>query len=130
HLAATRDVVAALQRHEAVSKIYYPGLSAHPGHAIAASQQKGFGAMLSFEIRGGTPAVETLAANLELFTLAESLGGVESLIAHPATMTHASMDAAARATAGIKDSLVRVSVGIESGEDLARDLTNALDCVA
>lgn len=130
HLAATRDVIAALQRHEAVSKIYYPGLSAHPGHAIAASQQKGFGAMLSFEIRGGTPAVETLAANLELFTLAESLGGVESLIAHPATMTHASMDAAARATAGIKDSLVRVSVGIESGEDLARDLTNALDCVA
>ena len=130
HLASTRDVVAALQQHEAVAKIYYPGLSTHAGHAIAASQQKGFGAMLSFEIRGGTPAVETLAANLELFTLAESLGGVESLIAHPATMTHASMDAAARATAGIKDSLVRVSVGIESGEDLARDLTNALDCVA
>lgn len=130
HLAATHDVVAALQRHAAVSKIYYPGLPAHPGHALAASQQSGFGAMLSFEIRGGTPAVETLAANLELFTLAESLGGVESLIAHPATMTHASMDAAARATAGIKDSLVRVSVGIESGEDLARDLTQALDCVA
>lgn len=130
HLAATRDVVAALEGHDAVSKIYYPGLPSHPGHALAAAQQKGFGAMVSFELRGGTPAVETLAANLELFTLAESLGGVESLIAHPATMTHASMDATARAAAGIKDSLVRVSVGIESGDDLARDLTQALDCVA
>ncbi|HXT16427.1 MAG TPA: cystathionine gamma-synthase [Gemmatimonadaceae bacterium] len=130
HLASTREVVAALEGHEAVSRIYYPGLLTHPGHAIAASQQAGFGAMVSFEIRGGTAAVETLAANLELFTLAESLGGVESLIAHPATMTHASMDAAARASAGISDSLVRVSVGIESGEDLARDLVRALDVVA
>jgi cystathionine gamma-synthase len=130
HLAATREVVAALQGHDAVSRIYYPGLLSHPGHALAAQQQKGFGAMVSFEIRGGTPAVETLAANLELFTLAESLGGVESLIAHPSTMTHASMDAAAREAAGISDSLVRISVGIESGEDLARDLVCALDAVA
>ena len=130
HLAATREVVAALQGHDAVSAIYYPGLISHPGHALAAQQQKGFGAMVSFEVRGGTPAVETLAASLELFTLAESLGGVESLIAHPATMTHASMDATARAAAGISDSLVRISVGIESAEDLVRDLVGALDAVA
>ncbi|HYV95871.1 MAG TPA: PLP-dependent transferase, partial [Gemmatimonadaceae bacterium] len=94
------------------------------------AQQSGFGAMVSFEIAGGTDAVELLASRLECFTLAESLGGVESLVAHPATMTHASMDAAARADAGITDSLVRLSVGIESAEDLVRDLTAALDAVA
>ena len=86
--------------------------------------------MVSFEVRGGVAGVERLVSELEYFTLAESLGGVESLIAHPATMTHASMDAAARANAGISDSLVRVSVGIESADDLVRDLTSALDAVA
>ena len=111
-------------------RVYYPGLASHPGHRVAAAQQDGFGAMVSFEVLGGTAGVECLAANLEYFTLAESLGGVESLIAHPATMTHASMDAAARAAAGISDSLVRVSVGIESAQDLVRDLTRALDVVA
>src|SRR5206468_4585307 len=99
----------------------------HPGHAIAASQQDGFGAMVSFEVLGGVAGVERLTSELEYFTLAESLGGVESLIAHPATMTHASMDAAARAGAGISDSLVRLSVGIESAEDLVDDLETALD---
>jgi cystathionine gamma-synthase len=84
---------------------------------------------VSFEVAGGVAGVEVLTSALEYFTLAESLGGVESLIAHPATMTHASMDAAARANAGISDSLVRLSVGIESADDLVRDLTNALDCV-
>jgi cystathionine gamma-synthase len=130
HLTNAHAVVNALTQHDAVERIYYPGLSSHPGHALAAKQQTGFGAMVSFEVRGGREAVETLTDNLEYFTLAESLGGVESLIAHPATMTHASMDAAARANAGIKESLVRLSVGIESPEDLVRDLVQALDAVA
>jgi cystathionine gamma-synthase len=130
HLANTNAIVDALCAHEAVTRVYYPGLDSHPGHRIAAAQQSGFGAMVSFEVLGGAAGVECLASNLELFTLAESLGGVESLIAHPATMTHASMDAAARASAGIGDSLVRVSVGIEAAEDLVRDLTQALDAVA
>ncbi len=130
HLVNAEAVVEALCAHEAVLHVYYPGLTSHPGHALAATQQKGFGAMVSFEVLGGTAGVERLAAELEYFTLAESLGGIESLIAHPATMTHASMDATARATAGISDSLVRVSVGIESADDLVRDLTSALDSVA
>jgi cystathionine gamma-synthase len=129
HLASTQAVVAALCAHPAVKKVYYPGLPDHPGHELARAQQSGFGAMVSFEVHGGTKAVEVLTANLSLFTLAESLGGVESLIAHSATMTHASMDAESRAAAGITDSLVRLSVGIESPEDLARDVTNALDAV-
>lgn len=130
HLANASACVDALCAHEAVVNVYYPGLASHPGHAIAARQQRGFGAMVSFEVLGGTAGVETLASRLEYFTLAESLGGVESLIAHPATMTHTSMDAAARANAGIKDSLVRISVGIEGADDLVDDLTQALDVVA
>jgi cystathionine gamma-synthase len=129
HLANTTAVVDALLAHDGVAQVFYPGLPTHPGHAVAATQQRGFGAMVSFEVTGGVPGVERLTSALEYFTLAESLGGVESLIAHPATMTHASMDASARATAGISDSLVRLSVGIESADDLVRDLTNALDCV-
>jgi cystathionine gamma-synthase len=130
HLANTAAVVDALCAHDAVVHVNYPGLASHPGHAIAASQQHGFGAMVSFEVLGGVAGVQCLTSELEYFTLAESLGGVESLIAHPATMTHASMDAAARAGAGIKDSLVRLSVGIESADDLVRDLSTALDGVA
>ncbi len=129
HLEGASAVVDALCNHPAVSHVYYPGLATHPGHEIARAQQSGFGAMVSFEIVGGTASVELLASRLQCFTLAESLGGVESLIAHPATMTHASMDAEARAAAGITDSLVRLSVGIESPDDLVRDLTNALDAV-
>jgi len=130
HVANTQAVVEALCAHEAVLRVNYPGLASHPGHAIAASQQDGFGAMVSFEVAGGIAGVERLTSALEYFTLAESLGGVESLIAHPATMTHASMDAAARAGAGISDSLVRLSVGIEAADDLVRDLSCALDRVA
>lgn len=128
HLESTEAVVAALQRHPAVRRLFYPGLPGHPGHAVACAQQSGFGAMVSFEL-ADVDAVERLVARLECFTLAESLGGVESLVAHPATMTHASMDADARRAAGISDALVRISVGIESPEDLARDLTQALDAV-
>src|SRR5262249_25090525 len=130
HLENTDAIVDALCKHDAVLHVNYPGLPSHPGHVIAVSQQTGFGAMMRFEVGGGVAGVERLAAELECFTLAESLGGVESLIAHPATMTHASMDAQARANAGISDSLVRLSVGIESAEDLVADLNCALDAVA
>ena len=112
----------AAQAHAAVSAVNFPGLPSHPGHALAARQQRGFGAMLSLELRGGVPAVRAFLDGLEHFTLAESLGGVESLVAHPATMTHAAMSPEARAVAGIGDGLLRLSVGIEDGEDLLADL--------
>lgn len=127
HSENAARVVETLCAHDAVQRVYYPGLASHPGHALAASQQAGFGAMVSFELRGGRPAIERFVAELRCFTLAESLGGVESLVAHPATMTHASMDEAARAAAGITDNLLRLSVGIEHTDDLCEDLTCALD---
>jgi cystathionine gamma-synthase len=129
HLENTNRVVEALCAHESVAAVHYPGLPDHPGHALAATQQSGFGAMVSFELHGGVEAVERFVAGLRCFTLAESLGGVESLVAHPATMTHASMDAPSRATAGIGDSLLRLSVGIEHPDDLVLDLVAALDLV-
>lgn len=119
-------LAALLEHHPAVERVHYPGLASHPGHAIAARQQSGFGAMISFELAGDVPAVRRFVGRLRHFSLAESLGGVESLVAHPATMTHAAMDPAARARAGISDALVRISVGIEAGEDLERDLEEAL----
>ncbi|MFN0207759.1 MAG: cystathionine gamma-synthase [Planctomycetota bacterium] len=121
------SVARFLQKHPAVSNVYYPGLESDPGHALAKKQQLGFGAMLSFELNGGAPAAERFFSKLRCFSLAESLGGVESLAAHPATMTHASMDPAARARAGISDALVRLSVGIEAVEDLIKDLRSALE---
>lgn len=127
HEANARAIASLLQAHPAVSAVHYPGLESHPGHAIAKAQQDGFGAMLSFELAGGLEAAKAFTQSLQWFTLAESLGGVESLVAHPATMTHASMDAAAREAAGIGDGLLRLSVGIEHGEDLCRDLRSALD---
>jgi len=120
-------VVELLAGHRHVRTVYYPGLASHPGHATARSQQQGFGAMVSFELAGGLDAVRRFLDALQLFSLAESLGGVESLVAHPASMTHAAMDAAARERAGISDSLVRLSVGIEETVDLVRDLAQALD---
>jgi cystathionine gamma-synthase len=119
-------IATLLDEHPAVSKVYFPGLASHPGHAVAARQQKGFGAMLSVELHGGEAAVRAFVDGLQYFTLAESLGGVESLIAHPASMTHAAMTAEARAKAGISDGLLRLSVGIEAGEDLIADLSRAL----
>jgi len=127
HGENAQRIAELLVRHPAVSKVYYPGLPTHPGHAIARRQQQGFGAMLSFELQGGVENVKALLANLELFSLAESLGGVESLIAHPASMTHAAMDEAARERAGISATLVRLSIGIEEGDDLLRDLALGLD---
>jgi cystathionine gamma-synthase len=126
HAENTGAVVEALLHHPAVARVYYPGLADHPGHDIARRQQTGFGAMLSFELAGGESAVEAFLDGLECFTLAESLGGVESLIAHPATMTHAGIDAEARLRAGIGPGLLRVSVGIEDPADLVADLKTAL----
>jgi len=112
-----------------IKRVLYPGLANHPGHEIAKRQQQGFGAIISIELEGGTPAVRRLVENLQLFSLAESLGGVESLIAHPATMTHAAMDEAARAAAGLTDGLLRLSVGIETISDLKADLARALAAI-
>lgn len=130
HCENAARVVELLSNHDAVKRLYYPGLTSHPGHSVAASQQNGFGAMVSFELEGGIDCVERFVNGLHCFTLAESLGGVESLVAHPATMTHASMDQAARANAGIEDSLLRLSVGIEHPDDLVADLTVGLDAAA
>jgi cystathionine gamma-synthase len=113
-----------------VKKVYYPGLPSHPGHDIARRQQRGFGAIISLELEGGHDAVREFVCDLQCFSLAESLGGVESLVAHPATMTHAAMDPAARQKAGLVDGLVRLSVGIEGLEDLQRDLGAALERAA
>ncbi len=124
---ATAGLIAErLAQHAAVRVVHYPGLKEHPSHAIAAKQQLGFGAMLSFEIGAGPEHVRTLLDALDIFTLAELLGGTESLIAHPASMTHASMAPDARAAAGIDDRLLRVSVGLEHAEDLWTALSRAL----
>ncbi|QQP95897.1 O-succinylhomoserine (thiol)-lyase [Lysobacter enzymogenes] len=127
HQENTQAIAELLDSHPAVRVVHYPGLASHPGHALAARQQKGFGAMLSVEIEGGEEAVRAFVEGLTCFTLAESLGGVESLVAHPATMTHAAMSPEARAAAGIGDGLLRLSVGIEHVDDLVADLTAALD---
>ena len=119
-------IAALLDAHAQVTRVYWPGLAQHPGHALAARQQAGFGAMLSFELDGGEAAIEAFLDGLRYFSLAESLGGVESLIAHPATMTHASMAPEARRKAGISDALLRVSAGIEDAGDLCADLEAAL----
>ena len=111
----------------AVRAVHYPGLAGHPGHAIAARQQSGFGAMLSFELHGGLDSVRGLIDGLAVFTLAESLGGVESLVAHPGLMTHAAMTPEARRIAGITDGLLRLSIGLEHGDDLLADLARALE---
>jgi cystathionine gamma-synthase len=115
-----------LVAHPAVSRVCYPGLETHPQHALAKRQQSGFGAMVSFELKGDLSNVRAFLNGLKSFSLAESLGGVESLIAHPATMTHAAMDAEARRRAGISDTLLRLSVGIEDKQDLIADLSAAL----
>ena len=119
-------VAAFLAGRSEVAAVHYPGLASHPSHAIAKTQQAGFGAMLSFDLAGGTDAVRRFVEATRVFTLAESLGGVESLVAHPATMTHAGMGAEARAAAGIGDGLLRLSVGLEAEADLIADLETAL----
>ena len=130
HQENTAAVVDALGGHPAVSSVHYPGLPSHPGHAIAARQQDGFGSLLSFELEGGEQAVRQFVHGLRCFSLAQSLGGVESLVAHPSTMTHAAMSDNAKSLAGISSNLLRLSIGIEHAEDLVVDLAAALDRAA
>lgn len=122
-------IAQMLESHPKVSKVYYPGLPSHDGHKIAAAQQEGFGAMLSVELKGDQDTARRFVAALNLFRLAQSLGGTESLINHPASMTHVSMGPEARAKAGVTDQLLRLSVGIEHIEDLLSDLRGALSAV-
>ena len=130
HAENTAAIVDFLTRHPAVQRVYYPGLSGNPGHEIARRQQSCFGAMLSFELAGGEAAVGAFLEGLKCFTLAESLGGVESLIAHPVTMSHVGMEESARLRAGIGANLLRVSVGIEDHADLVADLAAGLERAA
>lgn len=124
--ATAGDVVSALEADPRIAKIFYPGLKTHPGHEIAARQQSGFGSMFSVEFAETIDVLELLR-RLDIFTIAESLGGFESLVCVPAAMTHAGMTPEARETAGISNRLVRFSIGLEHGADLVRDIFNALD---
>jgi cystathionine gamma-synthase len=130
HEENAQHLATILDEHPAVHHVFYPGLADHPGHDIARRQQQGFGGMLSFEIKGGEAAVRAFLEHLRYFSLAESLGGVESLICHPASMTHAPMSEEALAKAGVSQDLIRLSVGIESGEDLAADVLDALEAAS
>ena len=130
HARNAQAIAEWLTRQPQVARVCFPGLPAHPGHDVASRQQLGFGAIVSFELAGGTPAVRQFVDGLRYFSLAESLGGVESLIAHPATMTHAAMDADSQRAAGLSDGLLRVSVGIEALADLQADLAAGLRRIA
>ncbi|HYK22629.1 MAG TPA: cystathionine gamma-synthase [Pyrinomonadaceae bacterium] len=129
HDKSGRAVAAFLEEHPKVRKVYYPGSASHPQHALARRQQRGFGGMVAFDV-GSLAAARTVLDSVKLCTLAESLGGVETLISHPATMTHASVDEAKRERLGITDGLVRISVGIEDTDDIIADLDQALDKVS
>jgi cystathionine gamma-synthase len=126
HGKNAQAVAEFLVKQKSVKRVYFPGLASHPGHDIARRQQSGFGAIVTLEVQGGVDGAKRFSEALELFSLAESLGGVESLVAHPATMTHAAMAPEARAAAGLVDGLLRLSIGIESTDDLLRDLQNGL----
>jgi cystathionine beta-lyase/cystathionine gamma-synthase len=126
HQANAFAVAAALKGHPKVSALFFPGLTDHPGHAVAARQMRGFSGMLAFELAGGRAAVERFVGRLRVFTFAESLGGVESLACHPATMTHGAIPKADRDRIGITEGLMRLSVGIEDAEDLKEDIIQAL----
>ena len=129
HCENAFEIASFLEEHEAIEKIYYPGLSNHPNHEIAKKQMDGFGGMITVVLKGGLKTATTFLERTKIFALAESLGGVESLIEHPAIMTHASVPAEVRKDLGIEDGLVRLSVGIESVEDLLDDLNQALSGV-
>ena len=129
HCENAFEIASFLEEHEAIEKIYYPGLSNHPNHEIAKKQMNGFGGMITAVLKGGLKTATTFLERTKIFALAESLGGVESLIEHPAIMTHASVPAEVRKDLGIEDGLVRLSVGIESVEDLLDDLNQALSGV-
>jgi cystathionine gamma-synthase len=126
HGSNALELATWLAQQKGVSKVYYPGLPTHPGHELAKRQQTGYGAIVTFELASGIPDVKRFVTGLKFFSLAESLGGVESLVAHPASMTHAAMQESARRAAGLTDGLLRLSVGIEAIEDLRADLASAL----
>jgi cystathionine beta-lyase len=126
HCDNAEKVVAFLKEHPRVERVHYPGLQDHPGHALAKKQMKRFGGMVSFELKASVEESKRVASRMKLFALAESLGGVESLVDHPASMTHASIPAEERRKAGLPDGLIRLSVGIEDAEDLIDDLAAAL----
>ena len=130
HETNARALAGFLAEHAAVQKVIYPGLSSHPQHALAKAQQTGFGGMITFVVKGGLPAARAALKAFRVFALAESLGGVESLVEHPAIMTHASVEPHLRAQLGIDDGLIRLSVGIEDLEDLRADLAAALAAAA
>ena len=130
HAENAGRIATALASHPAVARVYYPGLVDHPGHQVARQQMTGFGGMLSFELAGTVADVTTFVSNRRFFTLGESLGGVKSLICHPARMTHASIPADQRAALGLSDTLIRLSPGIEHADDLIDDLLEGLEAVA
>ncbi len=126
HCASALTVAEFLENHPAVNKVFYPGLKTHPNHAIAKKQSKGFGGIVSFTLKNDTEeAAIEFVTKTQLFKLAESLGGIKSLVSHPANMTHKSIPAAKRRAAGVADSLVRLSIGLEDAEDLVNDLDQA-----
>jgi len=127
HQETAQSLAEILDQHTGVERVYYPGLAAHDGHDIACRQQSGFGGMLSFELKGGIAAVRAFVEHLQFFSLAESLGGIESLVCHPPTMTHAPVADAALAAAGIGQNLIRLSVGLEGKYDLVQDVLAALE---
>jgi cystathionine gamma-lyase len=127
HAENAEKIARYLVAHPKVAKVTWPGLESHPQHALARKQMKGFGGMMTFEIKGGLAAAKAFLKTVKIFACAESLGGVESLIEHPAIMTHASIPAETRAKLGISDGLIRLSVGIEDAQDLVDDLKGALD---
>ncbi len=126
HDESARKIAMFLEEHPKVEKVVYPGLSSHPQHALAKEQMHGFGGMMTFYVKGGMTSARLFLESVRVFALAESLGGVESLVEHPAIMTHASVPAEMRKELGIDDSMIRLSVGIENCDDLLRDLESAL----
>ena len=129
HCQNARELADWLSKQPKVEKIYYPGLKSHPGHELAKRQMRDFGGMISIRLKGGAEAARRFITRTKLFSLAESLGGVESLVCHPATMTHASIPVEIRTARGVDDALIRLSVGIEDVEDLKQDLAGALAAV-
>ena len=127
HQRGAAALAQMLEEHPQVERVYFPGLPSHPQHQLAKRQQDGFGAMLSFDIIGGGASAERLMTRTKFFLMAESLGGVESLISYPDTMSHASMTLEARRQAGISENTIRVSVGIEHPDDLVADMKQALE---
>jgi cystathionine beta-lyase/cystathionine gamma-synthase len=126
HSANARELAQWLTQQPQVDRVYYPGLPSHPGHAVAKAQMRDFGGMVSLRLVGGTEAARRFLSRTRLFSLAESLGGVESLVCHPATMTHASIPVEIRTARGVDDGLIRLSVGIEDVADLREDLRQAM----